>query len=634
MKEEAETKVKKHKKVIGHKKQIIFFTGLILIIAVLAAGGLVVGGKRDKSKSQEPNHISMDNKRKMEYLNRGVVAVNNGRNIYISWRLLATDEQDIAFDVYRITDGVEKKLNTQTVTKGTNFVDKTADITKENTYFVKAIGSKGETLCDGEYTLKANSIPKAINIPIKAGGPVHFVWVGDFDGDGGYDYLLDRCEDKTQKLEAYLQDGTYLWTIDMGYNSENKNNIMPGAATIDVGMWDGATVYDIDMDGYSEVLLRIADGVIMGDSTVFKAPSSHKNAQYIAVIDGRSGKLKDYIAVDNPHIAVGPMACMMGIGYLDGQKPSLVCYMKNRNKDKSFNRIIGAYTYENNKLVRQWQWEEGQNLADAHQIRIADVDYDGKDEIVGMGYCLNGDGTLRYEITSQGIVHGDRYYVGAFVKNSKQLLGYGIQQDNPYGLLEYIYNSATGEIIWQNKVSPQNTIDVGRGNVGDIDPRYEGFECWSFQGLYSNDGTKISDKSLYPVLRLWWDGDLLSESYNDGKIEKWDYAANGVKRLETTWKITDCKGSDRGVPMFYGDILGDWREEIVMTSSDNSELIILTTTEYTNHRIYTLAQNPAYRNCMTIKGYMQSHMLDYYLGWDMEAVAMPDISIISKKSLR
>ena len=126
------------------------------------------------------------------------------------------------------------------------------------------------------------------------------------------------------------------------------------------------------------------------------------------------------------------------------------------------------------------------------------------------------------------------------------------------------------------------------------------------------------------------DGDLFSESYNDGKIEKWDYKDKSVERLVSTWRVTDCTGSQRGAPMFYGDILGDWREEVIMTSTDYSKLIIHTTTASTDERFYCLAQNPCYRNCMTAKGYYQSHMLDYFLGDGMEQPKVPDNAIIGK----
>ena len=586
---------------------------------------------------ETPQIRPLSGSRQMEYLSRGVSAVSNGKGVFVSWRLLADDPADIAFNVYRTTDGKTVKLN-DAPTGGTNFTDSKADLKKDQTYTVKAVIGGKEFDTDGSDTLPANSTANVRIVNIRKGSTIHFVWVGDFDGDGVYDYLVDRCSDDHQKLEAYKSDGTFLYTIDMGYQSENKNNISPGASTIDVGMWDGATVYDMDCDGYADILLRIADGVTFADGTRYQ--NSNPAAQEIAVIDGRTGTLKASAPVPDDYIKVGPMACMMEIGYLDGVRPSVVCWMKNRNKDKTFNSMTAAFGYdESGTFKMHWRYknekmfenrkEYKNGYAEAHQIRVADVDYNGKDEVLHMGYALNGDGSLRYHVDE--IVHGDRWFVGSFCNgnNGKEMYGYGIQQNNQFGLLEYSYNASTGELLWTN-YAKEGTMDVGRGNVGDIDPRSDGFEMWSFQGLYSCSGKRLGDGALYPCLRLWWDGDLLSEAYNDKKFEKWNWQNSSTTRLLSPWKLTDCTGSERGAPMFYADLNGDWREEVIMTSSDASRLVILESTDPTDIRLYCLAQNPCYRNCMTAKGYFQSHMLDYYLGTGMEMPQTPDISIIPK----
>ncbi|MBQ8515463.1 MAG: RICIN domain-containing protein [Ruminococcus sp.] len=578
--------------------------------------------------------LTLSGSRMMEKLDRGVAAVNTGSGVFVSWRLLASDESDIGFNVYRTTDGVTEKVNSEVLYGGTNFTDTTADITKENTYFVKTVYSGAEWETDGSFTMPANKGAGAyFTVPIKDGGTIHFVWVGDFNGDGAYDYLLDRCVDDHQKLEAYLSDGTYLWSVDLGYNSENKNNISPGASTIDVGMWDGATVYDMDCDGYADVLLRIADGVTFADGTVYS--NSVTNGQAIAVIDGQSGTLKATAPVPDDYIDIGPLACMMEIGYLDGETPSLVCWLKNRNSDKSFNSLMVAYGYGGtDTFSMQWKYDATKygGGGEAHQIRVTDVDYDGKDEVLHMGYALNSDGTLRYQVPE--LVHGDRWYVGSFcnANNGTEMYGYGIQQNNGSGLLEYFYNASTGEILWTN-YAEEGTADVARGNIGDLDPNYDGLECWSFQGMYAMDGTKITDNTPYPVFRLFWDGDLLSESYNDGKIENWNYETQATERAATTWKIYGASGSDRGVGMLHADIIGDWREESVLVNYDTDELVIYTTDIATDERIYCLAQNPCYRNCMTAKGYYQANMLDYFLGEGMEATTTPDICIIGEAAV-
>lgn len=568
--------------------------------------------------------VAAANQRDMEYLDRGVVAVRNGSSVFVSWRLLVSDDPYVGFNVYRTTDGATVKLNGEPLYGGTNFTDTTANLSKNNTYFVKTVMRGVERDTDGSFTLAANSGSQFLTVPVKSGGTIHFVWVGDFNGDGKYDYLLDRLWGETQLLEAYLHDGTYLWTIDLGYNSTNTNNIEPGASTIDVGMWDGATVYDIDCDGYAEVLLRVADGVVYGNGKVHSNKTT--NGQDIAVINGMTGALEASAPVPTDMISAGPKACMMAVGYLDGVTPSLICWLKNRNDDKTFNSYMVAYGYVNGQFKQQWKFNNNKGYAEAHNIRIADVDYDGCDEVLHMGYALNGDGSLRYTVDK--VVHGDRWYVGSFSNsnNNNEMMGYGIQQDNASGLLEYFYNASTGKLIWTNYAA-SGTADVARGNVGDVDPNYDGFECWSFQGLYSMSGQQISTSSLYPVLKLWWDGDLLSESFNDGKIEEWDYNNKWTNRVMTTWNVTDCVRSDRGVPMFYGDILGDWREEFIMTSGDYSKLVIFSTTIPTDYRLDCLAQNPCYRNCMTGKGYYQSHMLDYFLGHNMEMPRTESVAV-------
>ncbi len=572
--------------------------------------------------------------RQFEYLDRGIVAVRKSdTRSLVSWRSLATDEANLGFNVYRTTDGKTVKLNESVLVGGTNFLDESADFTRENTYFVKKVLDGVELETTGSYTMPANkAVGPYVTVSVENIDPsstVHFVWVGDLDGDGAYDYVLDQPALNHQQLQAYTSTGKYLWTLDLGANSENKNNISPGASTIDVGMWDGATVYDIDGDGYAEVIVRIADGVTFGDGK--KYGNSKKNAQAIAVLSGKTGALKYIADVPSDYISVGPLAVMMGIGYLDGKTPSLVCWMKNRNSDKSFNSMTLAYHVTDGKLVQQWKHDAGKNGggAEAHQIRIADVDYDGKDEVLHQGYALNGDGTLRYQISL--VNHGDRWYVGAFNKGEKEMMGYGIQQDHPQNLLEYYYNASTGEILWTHygDASCNGQCDVGRGAVGDIDPNYDGLEAWSFQGTYNaRTNAKISDSYLYPVLRYWWDGDLGAESYNEGKIEKWNYESKTVSRVNTTWKVYASSGSDRGVAMFHGDILGDWREESVLVNYANKELVIFTTDIASDERIYSLMQNPCYRNGTTTKGYVQASMLDYFLGYGMEKPASPDIEIV------
>jgi len=257
---------------------------------------------------------------------------------------------------------------------------------------------------------------------------------------------------------------------------------------------------------------------------------------------------------------------------------------------------------------------------------IADVDGDGKDEICPGNFLVNSNGTVRY--TLSGVVHGDRHYMCKMDPNRAGLQGYGIQQDNPSGLADYYYDANTGAFIWKHMFS---TGDVARGLVGDVDPNYLGFEAWSFYGLYNARSNVLTcsdtTKQPYPDQEFWWDGDLTSEGLNDAKFEKWDPAnptpTASCPRLLT---VTDYGAVYSGHnPMFFGDIFGDWRTEVIDFNSDYSQMMIFTTDIPTTYRIYTMAHNPEYRVNLTTKGYMESPQLDYYMGAGMATPPVPNI---------
>ncbi|NGY65249.1 hypothetical protein G7043_40780 [Lentzea sp. NEAU-D13] len=571
--------------------------------------------------------------RPMENLGRGVVAVRSSNTaVLVSWRLLGLDPDGIGFNVYRSTaGGQEVKLNSAVLTGGTNFTDSTADLTRSNSYRVRPVVDGAEQPPSGAFTLTANhAVEPVVRVPLRSGGPVKFVWVGDLDGDGEYDYVLDR-QTSPQTLEAYRRDGQLLWSVNMGPNSTNQNNIEGGSSTIDVGHNDGVTVYDFDSDGRAEVAVRIANGVRFGNGTTFT--NSDNNRQFIAILDGMTGAPRATAPVPTDYLRDGPMYARFGVGHLDGTRPSLVAFMKNRIGSGAFNLMMGAWQFDGQELTQQWKWLRGnQNAPDGHNTRVIDVNGDGTDEVAEIGFVLNGNGTLRYSLGPSGIIHGDRFHIAKMDPSRPGLQGYGVQQDNPSGLREYYYDATDGSIIWRHTAS--GTADVGRGMAGDIDPRFPGMEVWSFSGLYNAPANRLTEPNTslrpWPQLGLWWDGDMTMELLNDGKFEKWDpnnpKPTNGLQRLLNTSTYGAVDASQEVQPTFYADILGDWREEAVYTNASYNQLIIFTTNQPTSTRLYTLAHNPAYRNAMTLKGYMQSHHVDYFLGVGMSRPPRPNIT--------
>lgn len=566
-------------------------------------------------------------KRPMENLGRGVVAVRqNDTAVLVSWRLLGLDDEDIGFNVYRATgDGDAEQLNPEVLSKGTNFVDLDPDLEQNTTYFVRSVVDGDEGNNSGSFTLAANNDAEpVVRIPLNSGGTIKFVWVGDLDGDGEYDYVIDR-QTSPQSIEAYKSDGTFLWEVNLGPNSENQDNIEPGSSTIDVGNWDGVTVFDLDSDGKAEVAVRIANGVVFGDGEEF-TDGKDDDHQFIAILDGETGALRATSEVPDDYISDGPVGARFGVGYLDGETPHLVAFLKNRQDEGPFNLIEAAWNFDGQNANMAWKWLRGdQNASDGHNTRVIDVDGDGVDEVAEIGFLLNGDGTLRYSLADSGIVHGDRWYIAKMDPSRDGLQGYGIQQDNEDLLYEYYYDATDGTVLWKHY--GDEVGDVGRGLAADIDPNYEGMEVWSFSGIYNAPSNMLidndTDSSPWPGQALWWDGDALAEQYNDGKIEKWDYENGAVARVETVSHYGASPSSR--YPLLIADIFGDWREEVVLPNADNDELLIFTTNVPSDIRLYTLAHNPAYRNDMTVKGYIQSHHVDYFLGDGMETPSKPDI---------
>lgn len=634
-------------------------TALTLVLgATLAA----CGGSKDADDSAAPTRLLATTvasgaavngpARIMEKLGRGIIAVRtNNTAAYISWRLLALDPDNVAFNVYRSRNGgAAVKLNATPLTGGTNYTDTSSELASANTYWVRPVIDGVEQADSGTFTLKANNPREPIvRVPLSpapgAGYYTAYVWVGDLDGDGEYDYVLDRIAPFTpgnndfgtghQYLEAYKRDGTRLWQIDMGPSSTYTYNISPGAATLSMGMYDGVTVYDLNGDGKAEVVLKVADGVKFGDGTTFT--DADKEQQYIAVLDGARGTpLATRQFPADFYAQAGRYGTQLGIGYPDGVSPSIYFWGRNRNKDKSFNDVFASWSWTGSSTITQnWSlplrwaapWPEA-----SHQLRIIDLDGDGKDEMMTGNFAVNSDGSLRYVLP--GVGHGDRFYVGKFSKNQVGMRGYGVQQNNPSGLLEYYYDATNGSMLWTHSNAPGKLVDVGRGLVGDVDPRFPGYEAWSFSGLYNADQNVLTEPntSLYPwpSHMIWWDGDLGSELLNEHKIEKWDplapKASNSLSRLVSlTSSAYGYPTLNWRNPMFFGDILGDWRTEVVLMNSTFSELVIFTTNVPSTTRLYTMAQNPAYRNHMTIKGYLQTPLPDYYLGFDMEMPARPNI---------
>jgi autotransporter-associated beta strand protein len=599
--------------------------------------------------------------RQMERLGRGVIAIkSSSTQVYVGWRLLGNDPEDVAFNLYRVANGgAATKLNSSPLTATTDYVDTPPSLsTTAYTYSVKPV-LNGIEVADtwanplsGPATLPAGAPTRQyIPVPMQptpddaAAGvsyDVKFCWVGDFDGDGEYDFLIDRTNpniEARQWLQAYKRDGTLLWQMNMGPNSVNHYNITPGSSSIGIGHGDNVTVYDLDGDGKAEVIVRTANGVVFPNGTTLNAPDNE--VQYLSIIDGVTGteKARATIPIPAGWATKTHMNGQMGIVYADGLKPSIFFHPSNRNPDSSFNKYAATWDYRNGALTQRWLWLESGHTAEGHQVRLADVDNDGKDEYVDIGNVVKADGSGQInENVLTEVGHGDRFHVADIDPDRPGEEMFLIQQNNGTGLAT-VYSAADKSSVIR-KWYASGVVDVGRGTIGAFMPALFGLQFFSTQpGVFDAKGNQIFASGPFPPETIWWDGDLgrefcstIGSTSTSPGIDKFNATNGSTGRLFSIYSDPQAPGypynnyiAYGGRPQFWGDILGDWREELICVASDNSELRIYTTkiadlpktSGGANFRIYTLMQNPQYRVQATTKGYVQSSYVDYYLGYGM-----------------
>lgn len=472
-----------------------------------------------------------------------------------------------------------------------------------------------KTLITGVFLIGVTAAQAHYTVSIGSGSAIKFVWVGHLQGGSNPCYVVDRSTDNPQKIEAYSNTGAKMWTVNFGPNSANQDNISPGSGAICCGQWDGVTVYDVNGDGKDEVIIKFASGVTFGDGTVWS--NSDNNKQWIGVLEGATGKLLKYCSIPQDYESIGPMAVQLG-----ACPSGIYAVMKNRNADKSFNMMVCRYQM-GSSLTMTWKWLRGsQDCPDGHTMRICDVNGDGTDDVGDIGFMLNGaNGSLLYSLAGQGVIHGDRWAIAKMDKNNtSHYQGYGIQQDNPNGLYDYYYDATTGTMIWKHGGGGSD-VDVGRGDVGDIDGSKAGYESWAFNGVWnapSNKQLSPAGTEPWPEIGLWWDTDDLRESYNNGKIEKYDPSSTSTgRRVTRLYTITDYASDATGngtYPMFWGDFTGDWREEVIVCNSSYNKLYVLQPSGTPKTSRSNLYNDRYYKNGLTIKGYPQTVHTSFYLG--------------------
>ena len=502
------------------KKLTAFLTAAVMVTSVASIP--VLTSYADTNSTTE--------KRVMEKLDRGTVAVKTNGGVYLSWRLLGTESlTNQAFDIYRDSEKIyttgEHDATCYTDSKGTadnkytvvpkgEAIDKTEAVdvwTTNTTYKGRSVAYKdiafkvpdgGKTPTDEEYTYTANDMS-----------------VGDLDGDGEYEYIVkwdpSNSKDNSVKgytgnvyLDAYELDGTLLWRIDLGVN------IRAGAH------YTQYMVYDFDGDGKSEVILKTAPGSKDGEGNyVSKAGKNitkgddakdYRNSsgllmgkdggpEYLTVFNGETGAAMQTVDFDPPRsiltssewgdsYANRSERYLAAVAYLDGVHPSVVM-------TRGYYTYVyaAAYTWDGTDLKEQWlstntpteenggtgctvKYADGTSKNNtnktlyaqgAHSVSVADVDNDGYDEIIFGSAVLDHDGTV---LTYDGRGHGDAEHVSDFDNDGKQeiFMAHEAGKHNA-DIIPYAVDIKryNGDIMLQAAKG-----DIGRGIMDNVDDEY------------------------------------------------------------------------------------------------------------------------------------------------------------------
>ena len=577
------------------------------------------------SHEPKPKAEGFATQRIEEKLGRGLTAslTTDGKAVYLSWRLLKTDAPETAFVVERITAAGRKRLTKRPVTATTDFVD-AAPVQGTATYQVypvvkgkHAAGPEGKV----EVDFSALKAPNYTSIPLQGNARAGKVAVADLNGDGIYDYIIRTPSSNvdpgmpgdtsgcTFKIEAYLSDGTHLWTRDLGLG-------------IEPGIWYSPFVaYDFNGDGKAEIAIKTAPA----DARRNAQGRVDSGEEYLSVWDGMTGE--EIARVDWPerNFRYGNLnrqnRNQIGIAYVDGKTP---CIIAARGTYKLM--VADAWQLNGNRLERLWRWDGDEEnpvvrSQGAHSMQVGDVDGDGRDEIL-LGSCmLDDNGVLLW---SSGLGHSDKAIltdIDPTHPGMEVLLGIEPKHEDGKGVV--LLDARTGEMLWS---IGHPTYHVGDAMAADIDPTHPGLECFASEDqkggstdkyLLTATGEKIGQNENVPPCRnwVWWDADLLRETFH-GDDNRWGAGSSSHGRAQKVvkWKGDTLTEGIQGDILLIADLEGDWREEVVTCLP--GELRIYRTSIPARDRRVTLMQDAVYRLGVAHRamGYPQSPVPSYYLG--------------------
>ena len=493
--------------------------------------------------------------------------------------------------------------------------------------------------------------------------------VGDLDGDGEYEIVVKWTSNErdvgnagysgTVRFGAYKLDGTKLWENDINLG----RNVFSSAHTAQF------LVYDFDGDGKAEITCQTSLGSKDANNEyVSKSADPTDNSkiynltdeenetadyrganngrvitgeEFLTVFDGETGKAIDTINYPTERYNLRCWGKDDGgnrsnrflatVSYLDGKKPYAV-YWRGYYDYSSGRTGVAGVSFDGDRLSVDYQFDtlKGQKgyhseLEDYsgqgnHSMVSADVDNDGKDEIISGALCMEvNDKNELVPKWCSWREHGDAHHIGNYDPTHDGLEYFSVHEHDgeshgktlDYGMT--VYDATTGDELFHTG----NSKDTGRGMMANVGAG--GYYQITGAGTYiANGGTDFEQAnfSIGNNFRIFWDGDLYDELLNSTEISSW----NGSK-MASIFKADGCVSinSSKANPSLQADLFGDWREEVVYPTTDGNALRVYTTTEKTNYKMKSLMYDKLYREGVATEQtcYNQPPHISYYLSDDI-----------------
>ena len=578
----------------------------------------------------------------VENLDRGISAISTGSGMMVSWRFLADDSDNSIFKLYRNN----ALIYTSNAGNATCYLDKDGKST--DTYKVETVESATVVSSDTcAMQSGSNYLEVKLDVPKAQTSGITYspndCTVGDVDGDGQYELFVkwdpSNSKDNSQKgktdkvfIDCYKIDGTKLWRIDLGVN------IRAGAH------YTQMLVADYDLDGLAEMVCKTADGTVDGVGNVIGDSSKdYRNSngyilsgpEYYTLFEGSTGKALDTVDYNPGRGTVSKWGDSYGnrvdrflgaVAYLDGVKPSAVTVRGY------YTRMTAcAYDVVNKKLVQKWYFDTGNDKTKPgygdgnHNCMPADVDNDGKQEIVLGATCLDDDGSVLWCLNTG---HGDAMHLGDLLPDRKGLELWICHEDKPYGVS--LVDASNGKTIFHK----DGDADTGRCCAANVWAGNDGAEFWGLgNDVFDGSGNTLSCRRPAVNFLSYWDGDLEREIL-DGYTDK----PATISKMKNDGTLTTILSTDgaytcnttKGTPCLSADIFGDWREELIVRASDSKSLRIYCTPYETDYRITTLMHDPQYRNQVAGQNisYNQPPHTSFYLASNYKLPERPNVSVL------